>query len=243
MIDMLGVGVPLADGWLLHRVCARVYDGSLVAVCSPHRGERTALLGAVSGRVIPAEGRVWINGVAVAKGRGGRLRELVGEVEPVTGLVPHRSALWNVLADRTSLGGIRNLWRFPRARDRRAALRAMATAGLEGRSRESVANLALPARLRLAVARALWRNPKFLVIPEVESWLDGSAAAELLTLVRGLVRSERLGALVSGAPTESLLAAADRVLFLSGGLLVFDGAPADLAGSRAFRASAATARS
>jgi len=119
----------------------------------------------------------------------------------------------------------------------------MARAGLEGRSRESVANLALPARLRLAVARAVWRNPKFLVIPEAESWLDGSAAAELLTLVRGLVRSERLGALVSGAPTESLLAAADRVLFLSGGLLVFDGAPGDLAGSRAFRASAVHARS
>ena len=48
-------------------------------------------------------------------------------------------------------------------------------------------------------------------------------APEFLKLLHGWNRIERLGVIVSGAPTRMLLDAADRVLELKEGLLTFDG--------------------
>jgi energy-coupling factor transporter ATP-binding protein EcfA2 len=70
-------------------------------------------------------------------------------------------------------------------------------------------------------------------VHEPDTALDGPDSAELLALLRELVRAERLGVLVSGAPTEPLLAGADRVLLLSEGMLIFDGAPVTVRGSGA----------
>jgi len=233
MIELLGVGIASKDRWLLHRVCAHIYQGAVVAVCSGELAERAALLAAVTGRTIPDEGRVWVGGVPVAKGSVGRLRGHVGEVDPRAGFDPHRSALWNTLTARAGLGGLEKLWRFHRARDRGAALRSLARVGLEARSGEPVDCFEPPARVRLAVARALWRRPEYLVVHEPTAALDEADSAELLTLLRELVRAERLGVLVSGAPTEPLLAGVDRVLLLSEGMLIFDGAPAAVSDSGA----------
>jgi phosphonate transport system ATP-binding protein len=233
MIELLGVGIPSKDRWLLHRVCAHIYQGAVVAVCSSEPAERAALLAAVTGRTIPDEGRVWVSGVPVAKGSVGRVRGYVGEVDPGAAFDLHRSALWNVLADGSGLGGLEKLWRFHRARDRRATLRSLARVGLEARSEEPVDGFEPLARARLAVARAPWRGPEYLVVHEPDAALDGPDSAELLALLRELVRAERLGVLVSGAPTEPLLAGADRVLLLSEGMLIFDGAPGAGRGSGA----------
>ena len=231
MIELLGVGIALKDRRLLHQVCAHIYQGAVIAVCSSAPAERAALLAAVTGRTIPDEGRVWVSRVPVAKGFVGRLRGHVAEVDPRAGFHPHRSALWNTLADGSGLGGLEKLWRFHRERDRGEALRSLARVGLEARSSEPVDCFDPLARARLAVARALWRGPEYLVVHEPEAALDGPDFAELLALLRELVRAERLGVLVSGAPAELLLAGADRMLLLSEGMLIFDGAPADVTGS------------
>src|SRR5262249_61285572 len=128
--------------------------------------------------------------------------------------------IWNAVA-RSGLGGLGQLWRFPRARDRHAAFRALGRVGLEARAGEPTEGFDPLARARLAVARALWRDPEYLVVHEPASVLDAAAMDALLALLRGLVRADRLGVLVSGAPEDPLLAGADRVLLLSQGLLVF----------------------
>jgi phosphonate transport system ATP-binding protein len=231
VIELLGVGIASRDRWLLHRVCAHIYQGAVIAVCSRDPAERAALLAAVTGRTIPDEGRVWVSRVPVAKGFVRRLRAHVVEVDPGARFEPHRSALWNTLADGSGLGGLKKLWRFHRARDRGAALRSLARVGLDARSSEPVDCFDPLARVRLAVARALWRGPEYLVVHDPDAALDAPDLAELLALLRELVRAERLGVLVSGAAAELLLAGADRVLLLSEGRLIFDGAPADVTGS------------
>jgi hypothetical protein len=48
-VELLGIGVPDGDGgWLLHRVCARLTAGRLVAVLSGRPAERKALLDTVA---------------------------------------------------------------------------------------------------------------------------------------------------------------------------------------------------
>src|SRR5262245_61442667 len=99
MLDLLGISVPRSDGgWLLHRVCARFEAPGLVLVVSGRPDERKSLLDAVAGRLVPNEGRIWVDGIPSIGSTGARVRQLVGQIELPPILVPHRSILWNVLA-------------------------------------------------------------------------------------------------------------------------------------------------
>ena len=228
MIEMLGISVPRRDGWLLHRVCARIPRGKVVGVCSADRSERVALLDAITGRAIPEEGRVWVSGVPLVHGRESRVRELVAVVDLSAPILERRSALWNTLARRPGLGALGRFLRYPREGERRGARRAQARVGLEGRSADMGADFGVLDRVRLCVAGCLWSAPEFLVVPELETTLSGAEAQGFLKLLGGWSRIEGLGVIVSGAPTRMMLDGVDRALELRGGLLTFDGAAADL---------------
>ena len=227
MIELLGVGVPRKDGWLMHRVCARILRAELSMVCSVDPAERIALLDAISGGAIPEEGRVWVSGVPLVSGRVARVRQLVARIELAAPLVERRSVLWNCLSRHPRLGGLNGLFRFPRASERRGATQALTRVGLQPRSSESVSALDSLDRARLRLARSLWRDPEFVVVAEPESALPAEDASACMDLLKRLSREERVGVVVSGTPNSMMLHRADRVLDLSEGLLVFDGVPAD----------------
>lgn len=65
MIELLGVGVRGRHGsWCVRRVTARFEGGTLVAIVGQDRDEPDAILNALAGRVVPEEGRVWIEPAA-----------------------------------------------------------------------------------------------------------------------------------------------------------------------------------
>lgn len=228
MIEMLGISVPRRNGWLLHRICARIPRGKIVGVCSADQAERIALLDAISGRAIPEEGRLWVSGVPLVRGRESRVRDLAGLVDLSSPPAERRSALWNTLARRSGLGGLGRFLRYPSEGERRAALRALDRVGLEGRSGELAAGFGMLDRARLGVAGRLWRSPEFLIVPELGATLTDPGVEKFFELLHGLSRIEGLGVIVSGPATQKILGAVDRVLVLSEGLLTFDAAAADL---------------
>ena len=187
-----------------------------------------ALLGAMAGRAIPEEGRLWVSGVPLVRGRESRVRELVAMIDLSSPIAEGRSALWNTLVRRPGRGALGRFLHYPRDHERGGALRALARVGLEGRAREIGATFGVLDRARLGVAGCLWRSPEFLVVPEVDAALSGTDADQFLGLLRGLSRMEGLGVIVSGAPAPAILGGVDRALELTEGLLTFDGSAADL---------------
>ncbi len=227
MIELLGVGVPAEDGgWLLHRVCARWSRGQIIAVVSESAAERLALVDTVAGCRVPTEGRAWLGGVPLAPDTVTHVRAQVGDIDLYVEFVERRSLLWNTLAgERPGLRALAGLLRFPRASERDAAMRALASVGLDGIANEPVARLDREERARLAVARALRRRPERLVVREVDVALGVPDAERLLELVRGLVRADRLTVVLSAASLALARRFADRVVVLADGLLVLDAAP------------------
>jgi ABC-type phosphate/phosphonate transport system ATPase subunit len=234
MIELLGVGAPRADGgWLLHRVCARFHRGQITVVVSRDPAERRALLDAVTARIVPNEGRVWVNGVPVTRDTVGRIRDLVAEADLDVRPVERRSFLWNVLTGRA---GARALWhgllRLPRKSERRSALRALERVGLGGRATEPARELGPADRARLALACGLSRSPEFLVVRDVDdaaARIDGDTVRATL---RALARRDRLSVLVEAADPSTAYGFADRLVVIEEGLLRFDGRPADFSGDR-----------
>lgn len=224
MIELLGVGLPRDEGgWLLHRVCATLEAGELTVVVSDDDEERRALLDAIVGRRVPAEGRVWVNRVPVMAGAAGRVRRLSGAVDPGTGLVERRSLFWNALAPVPGPRALGRLLRLPRRREREAVLAALERVGLRVRADEPVAALSAFDRVRLLIARALVRRPRNLIVRDPDTAVSPGDVGGLLALLRLLAHTDRLAVVVRVADRAAARPFADRLLVLREGLLVFHG--------------------
>jgi iron complex transport system ATP-binding protein len=222
-IDLLGIGVAQPGGTpLLRRVCVRLERrGELVAVVARRRSERQAFLEVVSGRRIPDEGRVWVNGIPLMRQTAGRIRGVIADAGPDARLAAQRSLFWNTLV--TPHAVLEGLWRMPRAAERAAAMRALTAVQLRDRAHDRVAGLSAPERARVVLARALARRTPALVLSDAASALGIDGAIELLGLVRAIARTEQLTVLASTHSVVVARACADRILVLADGLLVFAG--------------------
>jgi len=235
MIELLGVGAPREDGgWRLHRVCASFRRGEVTLVVSHLPDERDALLDAVAARIVPKEGRVWVDRVPVSRDTVRRIRGLVAEVDVHGRAVAHRSFLWNVLVSgKFGQRTIQGLLRLPRKSERDAARRALDRVGLGGREVELAAALGTVDQARLAIAGALVRKPEALAVREIDAGFDDAEAAALRGLLQSLARRERLAVLASAASPGAARGFADRLVAIADGLLVFDGQPTDFSEERA----------
>jgi energy-coupling factor transport system ATP-binding protein len=78
---------------------------------------------------------------------------------------------------------------------------------------------------RVALAAALATRPRVVLLDEPTSQLDPVAGDELISLLRRLNEEWGVAVLLGEHRLERCLAAADRVLALDGGAILFDGAP------------------
>lgn len=93
-------------------------------------------------------------------------------------------------------------------------------AGLATRLGERGTSLSGGQRQRIALARALLRRPRLLILDDATSAVDASVETEIL---RGLKRAELPSTVVMVAHRRSSIMLADEVLFLEGGRIVAHG--------------------
>ena len=80
----------------------------------------------------------------------------------------------------------------------------------------------------LTIGRALMTNPDLLLIDEATEGLAPLVAKDIWTTL-GVIRGEGVATIVVDKDFRSLSRIADRMVMLSKGTVVFDGAPASLA--------------
>jgi ABC-type phosphate/phosphonate transport system ATPase subunit len=189
MIELLGVGAPREDGgWLLHRIYARFRRGEITVVVSRDPAERRTLLDAVTARIVPDEGRVWVNRLPVARDTVGRIRALVAEADLGRRPVERRSLLWNVLTAKAAAHRtLHGLLRLPRKSERQAALCALERVGLGGRATEAA-----------RVLRALAHRDRLAVVVGAATAAAHGFADRLVVIAEGLLRYDGLPADFTG---------------------------------------------
>jgi putative ABC transport system ATP-binding protein len=152
-------------------------------------------------------------------------REKIGFVFQAFGLVPILSAAENVEVP------LRLQNTAPDVRTERVA-ELLELVGLAGRSRHRPYELSGGEQQRVAIVRALANRPKLLIADEPTGQLDSANARTIMEVVRGLVRSEGVSAIVA-THDPLLLDIADRVVELRDGRVVSsNGAGQAAAGGR-----------
>jgi putative ABC transport system ATP-binding protein len=200
----------------LQGVSLRIDRGRLTVIHGRSGSGKTTLLNMIGGLDRPTRGQVWVDGAEVSTMGEEELvrmrREKIGFVFQAFGLVPILSAAENVEVPLR----LQNM--APDVRAERVA-ELLELVGLAGRSRHRPYELSGGEQQRVAIVRALANRPKLLIADEPTGQLDSANARTIMEVVRGLVRSEGVSAIVA-THDPLLLDIADRVVELRDGRVV-----------------------
>ncbi|MGW2231118.1 ABC transporter ATP-binding protein [Streptomyces formicae] len=204
----------------LRGVSFSVPRGELVALKGRSGSGKTTLLNLVGGLDAPDAGRITVDGLELGDlGESGLLelrRDRVGFIFQSFGLIPILSAAENVGVP------LRLCRTDPREREERVAL-LLALVGLADHAEQRPGELSGGQQQRVAIARALANKPALLIADEPTGQLDAETGLAVMELLRAVVRSEGVTALVA-THDATLLGLADRVLELGDGEIVEHGA-------------------
>jgi len=200
----------------LRGVSFTVLPGELVALRGRSGSGKTTLLNLVGGLDRPSSGTIAVDGRELtALSEAGRLRlrrSTVAFVFQSFGLLPSLSAAENVGVPLRILGT------DPKRREERVAL-LLDVVGLGGHAAQRPNELSGGQQQRVAIARALAASPRLLVADEPTGQLDAETGRHIMRLLRTVVRSEGVTALVA-THDSTLIDLADRVLDLRDGVIV-----------------------
>jgi putative ABC transport system ATP-binding protein len=199
----------------LRGVTLSVAKGQLVAVRGRSGSGKTTLLNIIGGLDSPDTGQVEVGGREVTamseRERMALRRSTVAFIFQSFGLIPFLSAAENVGVPLRIAG------MPPRDREERVRL-MLDIVGLDGHARQRPGELSGGQQQRVAIARALAGNPELLIADEPTGQLDSETAGQIMRLLRTVVRSEGVTALVA-THDQALIGMADEVLLLEDGMI------------------------
>ncbi|MFE5665775.1 ABC transporter ATP-binding protein [Streptomyces niveus] len=209
-------GTGAAAVHALRGVSFTVPRGELIALKGRSGSGKTTLLNLVGGLDSPDSGQITVDGTDLATlGENGLLalrRDRIGFIFQSFGLLPILTAAENVGVP------LRLRRADPREREERVAL-LLALVGLGDHAAQRPGELSGGQKQRVAIARALANRPALLIADEPTGQLDAETGLAVMELLRAVVRSEGVTALVATHDAQ-LLGLADRVLELADGHLV-----------------------
>jgi putative ABC transport system ATP-binding protein len=217
MVDVRNVtrtygGGPNATA-ALRGVTFSIGEGKLVALRGRSGSGKTTLLNVVGGLDTPNSGTVHVAGHEVTamdeRDRMRLRRDTVAYIFQSFGLLPVLSAAENVGVP------LRISSVAPQQREERVAL-MLSIVGLADHARQRPGELSGGQQQRVAIARALATRPALLLADEPTGQLDQETGKQIMRLLRAVVRSEGVTALVA-THDPALLDIADSVLQLEDG--------------------------
>jgi putative ABC transport system ATP-binding protein len=197
-------------------VTFEVGQGQLVALVGRSGSGKTTLLNVIGGLDSPTSGEVLVAGRNIA-GMSARERTMlrrstISFIFQSFGLIPMLTAAENVGIPLRITG-------TPRAqRDERVKL-LLSVVGLDGHAHQRPNELSGGQQQRVAIARALAVQPQLLIADEPTGQLDSETGRQIMRLLRTVVASEGITALVA-THDQALHDMADDVLRLEDGQLL-----------------------
>ena len=209
---MLRGGHPALSG-----VSLTLAPGEVVGLVGPSGAGKTTLLRVLDGSLAPTQGRV----------QGAEDRARVGFIHQDLALVPSISVLRNVLSGavgRQGLFGALKSAVWPSRAEVAAVHALLVRVGIGEKLYQRTDTLSGGEQQRVAVARALYQQPRALLADEPVSSVDPARAAATLSWLVSLCQADGLTAVISLHDLD-LARRLPRLIGLRAGRVVYDGPP------------------
>ncbi len=202
-----------------------VEQGEVVCLLGPSGSGKSTLLRCINHLEKVDSGMLYVDGELVGYARvGDHLRELrdkeichtraqIGMVFQRFDLFHHMTALENVAAGPVHVRGVK------KSEAHAAARELLDRVGLADRADNYPSQLSGGQQQRVAIARALAMKPKLILFDEPTSALDPELVGEVLLVMKSLA-AEGMTMVVVTHEIAFAREAADRVLFMDGGVIV-----------------------
>ncbi len=223
MITIRALTKSFGENRVLQGIDLTVEQREVVCIIGPSGSGKSTLLRCVNRLEEPTSGSIVVDGVEVCdpKCNLDTVRTSMGMVFQQFNLFPHKTALGNVtLAPLT-------VRKQERAAAEAKGRELLARVGLSNKADAMPNELSGGQQQRVAIARALAMEPKVMLFDEATSALDPELVGEVLQVMRDLA-GEGMTMMVVTHEMGFAREVADRVVFMDGGVIVEEGAPADV---------------
>ena len=256
LIDVKGLQKSFDEKVVLADITTSILDGERVAVIGPSGSGKSTFLRCLNCMEDPTGGEIMFNGVNLADMSVdiNLHRRDIGMVFQQFNLFNNKTVLWNIMLapyvfarrawfkdkSRNFFTKLGNLFRSEKkalvtvkklseikAEEAEKAMVLLRRIGLEEKANVYPSTLSGGQKQRIAIVRALAMNPKVMLFDEPTSALDPEMVGEVLDLIRDLA-DEGMTMVIVTHEMGFAREVADRVIFMSDGVITEEGSPAEL---------------
>ncbi len=209
---------------VLAGITENVKRGEVVAVIGPSGSGKSTFLRCLNLLEQPTSGHILVDGVDITDKKTdiNKVRQGMGMVFQHFNLFPHLKVIDNITLAPLQLKVFSN-----KESARKAGMELLERVGLADKADSYPVQLSGGQKQRIAIARALAMSPRIMLFDEPTSALDPEMVGEVLKVMTDLAREGMTMVIVThemGFARE----AADRVLFMDGGIIAEQGRPEEI---------------
>ena len=198
---------------VLQGVNLTVDKGEMVAIMGPSGSGKSTLLNMIGLLDRPSSGSYLLDGKEVSKLNSGEQAKVrgqkIGFIFQSFNLLPYLSAISNVELGQKYASKI----------DSKVAREALATLGLADRMNHKPNELSGGEQQRVAVARALAKNPPIILADEPTGNLDSHSSKEIMSILTNLHKEQNI-TLVMITHDPNIAHYCQRIVYLEDGLVI-----------------------
>ncbi|MFN4277002.1 MAG: amino acid ABC transporter ATP-binding protein [Ferrovibrio sp.] len=226
ILELVGLRKAYGSLDVLRGIDLRVFPGEMVCVIGPSGSGKSSMLRCCNRLESFQAGQIMVGETDISRPDVdiNAVRQHIGMVFQQFNLYPHLTALGNVTL------ALRKVQGKSRTEADRLGMAALERVGLADKAGVHPGQLSGGQQQRVGIARAIVLQPKIILFDEPTSALDPETVGEVLKVMREL-RENGMTMLVVTHEMGFARAAADRIIFMDGGVIVEQGTPAEVFGA------------
>ena len=222
-VDVINLHKEFGDLKVLRGINFQVEDGEVVCLIGPSGSGKSTILRCLNKLEESTDGTIIVDGHEITSKTTdiNKVRQKIGMVFQQFNLFPHLSVVENIMMAPVDL----KLMTKQEARD--TAMNLLTRVGLADKADAYPKQLSGGQQQRVAIARALAMKPDIMLFDEPTSALDPEMVGEVLQVMRELADAGMTMVVVThemGFARD----VADRVVFMSDGVIVEEGSPEEI---------------
>lgn len=214
MIEVKNVTKSFDGKTILHDVSATFYDGKTNLIIGQSGSGKTVLVKSIVGLVTPEEGHIYYDGrdiIAMDNRQKKELRKEIGMLFQGSALFDSETVLGNVSFPLTMFTNM------TQAEIRDRAQFCLERVNLQGADNKYPSELSGGMQKRVAIARAIALNPKYLFCDEPNSGLDPRTSILIDELLSDITHEYKITTIINTHDMNSVLGIGENIIFINKG--------------------------
>ena len=214
MIEVKSINKSFDGKTILHNIDAKFYDGQTNLIIGQSGSGKTVLMKSIVGLVRPEEGEILYDGRNIMNMNNAQIKELREEI----GMLFQGSALFDY---ETVLGNVMfplvMFTKMSQAEMKERAQFCLERVNLKGADNKYPSELSGGMQKRVAIARAIALNPKYLFCDEPNSGLDPKTSILIDELLHDITQEYKMTTIINTHDMNSVLGIGENIIFINKG--------------------------